>query len=209
MGLRSIAAAVLTALLVLAAGVGPAVAAGTHGAPAGAGSIAGRLLVAEDGMPDPRFAQSVIFMVKHDETGAFGIIVNRYVAARPLGEMLADLGHGVDGAEGVLRLHLGGPVQTDIGFVLHTADYEDEATIPVDGRYALNSGIGVLRAIARNGGPRRHLFAFGYAGWGPGQLEGELARADWFVVPAVEDVIFDDASGTKWRRCIDARGIDL
>lgn len=209
MGLRSIAGAALAALLVLAAGAGPADAAGTPGTPAGTESTAGRLLVAEDGMPDPRFAQTVILMVRHDETGAFGIIVNRYVAARPLAEMLEDMGHGVEGAEGVLRLHLGGPVETDLGFVLHTSDYEDEAAIPVGGRYALNSGVNVLREIGKGAGPRRYLFAFGYAGWGPGQLEGELARADWFLVPADEDVIFDDAFDTKWRRCLDSRGIDL
>ncbi len=211
MGLRSIAWAALAALLVLASGAGPVVAAGTPGEPteAESESLAGRLLVAERGMPDRRFAESVIFMVRHDETGAFGLIVNRYVAARPLAELLEAMGHAVEGAEGVLRLHLGGPVETDIGFVLHTADYEDEASIRVGARYALNSGIDILREIAMGAGPRRHLFAFGYAGWGPGQLEGELAREDWFVVPANEDVIFDEAVDTKWLRCVDARGIDL
>jgi putative transcriptional regulator len=201
MGSRSIAWAALAALLVLAPGAGPAAAT--------ADSIAGHLLVAEDGMPDPRFAETVIFMVRHDETGAFGIIVNRYVAARPLAELLEAMGQVVEGAEGVLRLHIGGPVEAEIGFVLHTSDYQDESIIAVGDRYALNSGVGVLREIATGAGPRRYLFAFGYAGWGPGQLEGELARGDWFVVPANEDVVFDDAYGTKWLRCLDARGIDL
>ena len=211
MGLRSIAEAAFAMLLVLAAATGPAAAAGTPGEPMEAGpeSIAGRLLVADRAMSDPRFAESVIFMVRHDETGAFGIIVNRFVIARPLGELFVDMGHEAEGAEGLMRLHFGGPVEIEIGFVLHTADYEDDSSIAVGGRYALNSGIEVLRRIAAGAGPRRYLFAFGYAGWGPGQLDNELQRNGWLSVPADDGLIFGGSHDNRWERAMAKLGINI
>jgi putative transcriptional regulator len=118
---------------------------------------------------------------------------------------------GVDptGAEGTVRVHLGGPVRPNIGFVLHSADYTGEDTIVVDDAMALTAGGKVFRAMVDGKGPKQSLIALGYAGWAPGQLEGEIAAGSWSTVPADLDVIFDDDYAGKWRRALALHRIDL
>jgi putative transcriptional regulator len=96
-----------------------------------------------------------------------------------------------------------------MGFVLHSSDYTGEGTIVVDGGVALSASLDVLKAIAAGKGPARRLFALGYAGWGAGQLEAELAARAWYVVPADEKLIFDDSPDDKWQRAMARRGVDL
>lgn len=173
-------------------------------------SVAGLFLVAAPQMSDPRFAETVIYMVEHNREGAFGLIVNRLAMAQDFAAFLAEVGVETDKApEGHALLHYGGPVDPQSGFVLHTADYADSATVPVDGRYAMTPGRAILRAIAEGRGPRRYLIAFGYAGWAPGQLEGEMAAEDWVTSSAEETIMFDRDYASKWRRAFDAHGISL
>jgi putative transcriptional regulator len=94
-------------------------------------------------------------------------------------------------------------VSPAVGFVLHTADFNGPDTQVVNDKMALTTEKSVLKAIAEGQGPRRRLFAFGYAGWGAGQLEGEIARGDWFNVPADEQLIFDEDLKTIWSRASD------
>lgn len=182
-------------------------------APAGADedgpSIAGQLLIASPSMGDPRFAETVIFMVKHDKGGAMGIVVNRPVAVAPLAEMLEATGQDATGVEGQIVVRTGGPVEQRLGFMLHSTDYKTEDSIQVTDRIALSTRPEVLADVAQGKGPRRLLLAFGYAGWGPGQLEGEMARRDWVTAPADDAIVFDDADVTKWQRASARRGIDL
>lgn len=165
--------------------------------------LAGQLLVAAPKMGDPRFAETVIYMVKHDESGAFGLIVNKAYGTGPIKEFLK--GFDIDGSNvnGNIRLHYGGPVAPAAGFVLHTTDYKGPDTQVVSDTLGLTMEKSVLKAIAEGHGPRLSLFAFGYAGWGAGQLEGEIARGDWFSAPAEEKLIFDEEQETKWTRASD------
>jgi len=172
-------------------------------------SLAGQLLVAAPGMPDPRFAETVIFMVRHDRTGAMGIVVNRPVGTMSLADVLNSTGQDAQGAEGEIVVHTGGPVGQELGFLLHSTDYKTEGTLQITDRIALSGRPEVMADVAKGKGPRLLLLAFGYAGWSPGQLEGEMMRADWFSVPADDAIIFDDNDQTKWRRAADRRGIDL
>lgn len=172
-------------------------------------SLAGQLLVAGPGMSDPRFAETVIFMIRHDRAGAMGIVVNRPVGVMSLEDVLRATGQDPEGAKGEIIVRTGGPVGQELGFVLHSTDYKTEGTQPVTGRIALTGRPEVMADVARGNGPRRLLLAFGYAGWSAGQLEGEMMRADWFSVPADEAVIFDDDDATKWQRASARRGIDL
>jgi putative transcriptional regulator len=197
--------ALAAAALFLAA---PAFAAPKEG-PATIESLAGRLLVAGPRMPDPRFAETVIFMVRHDETGALGVVVNRPVGRMPYAELLKALKLESEGVSGTATVHEGGPVERYLGFVLHSADVTLEGSWRVGTAYAFTADPALLSALGRGTGPKRALFAFGYAGWGPGQLEGEMARDDWLVIPADDAIVFDDAYTTKWKRAIDKRGIDL
>jgi len=173
------------------------------------GELTGQLLVATRKIGDPRFFHSVIYLVRHDETGAMGLVVNRVVGTRPLREVLQALDSTADGARGDIRVHYGGPVQPGQGFVLHSPDYAEYATLHVDNRAALTSTVTILEAIARGEGPRHRLFAFGYAGWAPGQLEAEIKAEAWVTVAADEALVFGEDVASKWRRAIAKRGVDL
>jgi putative transcriptional regulator len=149
----------------------------------GTTSLAGQLLVASPSIGDPRFHQAVILMVRHDQDGAFGIIVNRPIGEEPLARLLERLGEKETTATGEMRVFFGGPVQPELGFVLHSSDYRRDETINIDARVAMTSTREILRDIGSSQGPKQVLIAFGYAGWGPGQLEGELQRRSWSVAP--------------------------
>jgi putative transcriptional regulator len=174
-----------------------------------AGNLTGQLLVATPAIGDPRFARTVIFMVRHDRTGAIGIIVNRPVGDSPLAAILERLGLDAEGARGSVRVHYGGPVEPRRGFVLHTTDWSGRGTLEVGGRVGMTTSPDVFDAIASNRGPRLSLFALGYAGWAPGQLESEIARGSWIAAPADEALLFDDDHATKWQRATDRQVIRL
>ena len=166
--------------------------------PADTASLTGQLLIAAPTIGDPRFAHTVILMVKHDKQGALGIVINRPVGEQSIASLLEGTGEDVSGLEGNLRVFAGGPVQPDLGFVVHSAEYRRDETMNVDGRVAMTASRQILRDIGRHRGPQKTLFALGYAGWGPGQLEGEMARHDWFTTPEEPKLIFDDDREGLW-----------
>lgn len=174
-----------------------------------AGGLAGQLLVATDDIRDPRFHRTVIYLVRHDATGALGLVVNRPLGDVPLARVLEQFGAQEREAPGTLRVHYGGPVEPGRAFMLHTADYAGRETQVIKDGVAVTAHPDVLDALARGRGPRRTLFALGYAGWAPGQLEGELGRGAWIVVPADEALVFDDDAARKWDRAMARRKIDL
>jgi len=171
--------------------------------------LAGQILVATPRIEDPRFAKTVIYMVSHDREGALGLIVNRVIGSGPLKEFLRGFDIDAGALGGDIRLHYGGPVAPGAGFILHTADYKGPGTHVVDDRMALTTERGVLKAISEGRGPRLSLFALGYSGWGAGQLEGEIARGDWFSTPVDEDLVFGGDQSTKWNRARDKAGLKL
>lgn len=173
-------------------------------------SFAGKLLVADKSMLDPRFAQTVIYLVRHDEKGAFGLIVNKPLVKIPLADLLRQL--DVEGTEtqAELDLYFGGPVQGELGFVLHSRDFAAaKATATVQGGYAVSDVRQVLRAISEQKGPEKALFAVGYAGWAAKQLDAELERGDWSVIDADEDLVFDLPVSEKWPAALDRRSLKL
>jgi putative transcriptional regulator len=172
-------------------------------------SLAGQLLVAAPAMGDPRFRQTVILMVRHDRTGAFGIIVNRPVGEHPLADLLAALGQKDSGAAGRVRIFAGGPVDPERVFVVHSADYDRPDTLKIDGRVALTASLEVLRDLGSNQGPKQSLVAFGYAGWGPGQLEDELAKGAWFTTPQDAKLMFEQDRDKVWDDAMARRTQDL
>jgi len=173
------------------------------------GSIAGQLLIATPAMRDPRFDHAVILMVRHDRDGAMGIVINRPLGEKPLAELLAAFGAKDTPATGNVRIFLGGPVQLEAGFVVHSTDYRRPETLDVDARFAATSSREVLRDIANKAGPMKSLIAFGYAGWGPGQLEGELAHNVWYTAPADPGLVFDDDRDKVWEHATARRTQDL
>ena len=197
-------AALVVSLALLA--VAPPIAA--PAAPPGRG-LTGELLVASDEMRDPRFAQTVIYVVRHDATGAQGVIVNRPIGEVPLAVLLQQMGMSPRGATGVIRLHRGGPVDPLRIVVLHTAEYTGEGTVAVKDGIAITLEPQILRAIVDGKGPSRMLFAVGYAGWAPGQLEAEIDAGAWTRAVADRGILFDGDYDTKWERAVARRKIDL
>lgn len=175
-------------------------------------SLAGTLLVATESLTDPYFGGSVIYIVRHDVSGAFGLIVNRPMAEGQLSEVLEGLGIediGEQAKDRSILVHFGGPVEKAAGFVLHTFDFKGRESVSAGAGLALSTRVEVLRALAEGNGPRRLLFALGYAGWGPGQLEKEMERRDWLTSPFDEDLVFGDDAEAKWDRAMHAAGIRL
>jgi putative transcriptional regulator len=172
-------------------------------------SLKGQLLIATPAMRDPRFDRAVILMLQHDGDGAMGIVINRPLGERPLADLLAAFGDKDTKASASVRVFLGGPVQLEVGFVIHGSDYRRPETLDVDARFAATPSREVLRDIARNAGPMKSLIAFGYAGWAPGQLEGELARNAWYTAPADPGLVFDDDRDKVWEHATARRTQDL
>jgi putative transcriptional regulator len=173
------------------------------------GSLAGQLLIATPAMGDPRFARTVILMVRHDTDGAFGIVINRPIAERPLAELLAMLGDKDAPVAGEMRIVAGGPVQPELGFVVHSTDYSGPQTIDAGGQTAVTSSRDILRDIGSGKGPKKSFFAFGYAGWGRGQLEGEIKGGSWATAPAEQTLIFDEDREKVWDIAYGRRTQDL
>ncbi len=172
-------------------------------------SFAGRYLVALPEMTDPRFRETVIYLVEHDANGAFGLIVNRTMGEVALADLLDRLGIDPGKARGSLRIYYGGPVEPDVGFVIHSVMYRTKGTRLLGNHLAISPSLPVLRDLAAGRGPRHRLIAFGYAGWGPGQLEDEIARGGWAVIDGDPGLIFGRDDARKWQRALDLFGIDL
>ena len=168
-------------------------------------SLAGQLLIATPAMRDTRFDHAVILMLRHDQDGAFGIVINRPLGQRPMADLLG----AKDTASGNVQVFIGGPVQPNVGFVVHSTDYRRAGTLDVDGRVAMTSSLEVLRDIADKKGPAKALIAFGYAGWAPGQLENELARNVWDTAPEDPALVFDDDRDKVWEHATARRTQDL
>jgi putative transcriptional regulator len=161
-------------------------------------SLAGQLLVASPDIGDPRFERAVILVIAHDSDGAFGVTINRPVGMHPMGELLDAVGQKHGRVNGEVPIFAGGPIQEQIGFILHSSDYHDASTKPIGHGVALTSSAAILRDIARGKGPRKSLIAFGYAGWLPGQLEAEVDKHAWVVAPLDPKLIFDTAPDRLW-----------
>jgi putative transcriptional regulator len=175
----------------------------------GQSSLAGQILIASPALRDPRFDHTVILMVRHGAGGALGIVLNRPLGERPLASLLEAIGEKDSGITGSLRIFSGGPVQPEIGFVIHSTDYHRPETVEIDGRVAMTSSREILRDIVDQHGPQKTLVAFGYAGWAPGQLEGELAQRAWFTVAEDTKLIFDEDREKVWDDAVAHRTQDL
>ncbi|HEV2188339.1 MAG TPA: YqgE/AlgH family protein [Stellaceae bacterium] len=171
-------------------------------------SLTGQLLVAMPHMQDPRFARSVVYMCAYsEEAGAMGLVINKTIDALTLDELYAHLKIEPVRANRPQPVHFGGPVDPGRGFVLHSADYREEATLGITGDFAMTATIDILRAIGKGEGPRQSLLALGYAGWAPGQLDAEIQANGWLSVAADAGLVFDDADDSKWQRALKKLGV--
>jgi putative transcriptional regulator len=169
----------------------------------------GQLLIAMPGMGDLRFERSVIFMCAHSAEGAMGLIVNKPAPELSFADLLRQLKIPSGPDLGRERVHFGGPVEHGRGFVLHSAEYAVEgASLRVSGDFAMTATIDILQDMARGEGPKRALLALGYAGWGPGQLEGEIQANGWLTTAADPELVFGQRDGEKWEAALRSLSID-
>ena len=170
--------------------------------------LTGQLLIAMPGMRDERFVKTVIYMCAHTDDGAMGLVLNQRLESLTFSELMGQLDLDENHAPENVPVHFGGPVEAGRGFVLHTSDYQQDATLEVEKGVALTATVDILKAIAKGHGPRKSLLVLGYAGWGPGQLDMEIRANGWLQVPSDSELIFDADVDTKWERAIQRLGID-
>jgi putative transcriptional regulator len=200
------AAPALILLLLAAAPQAPAV---DFAAAPDSASVAGQLLVAEPELADPNFDHTIVLMFHHDAEGALGLVINRPYGKAPKAELLRRLGQEQPGVEGETTLFYGGPVQPDVGMVVHSTDYARPETKRVTPEIAVTSNPAALADLALGKGPRRAVAVLGYAGWAPGQLESEMAQGSWFTLPADPALVFAPDPGRAWTLAFGRKGIDL
>jgi len=165
-------------------------------------------LIAPPTISDPRFYKAVIYMVSHKEEGAMGIIINQPVKETKLENIINSEEIKDNSNIDNIPITFGGPVETKKGFVLHTPEFKDESTIKVNKNIFLTSTINILKSIVKGEGPKKSLFALGYAGWISGQLETEISNNGWLVAPGDSKLIFECKIEDRWNKAIKSIGVD-
>lgn len=171
-------------------------------------NLAGSFLISTVKMPDPRFAEQVIYICAHNEEGAMGLAINKVSPLFTMEQVLK--GANLPVPEDVLpAVHLGGPVEIESAFILFGPGYTTQYQMEISETVFLTRETKVLEDIARSRGPKKYLFVLGYAGWGPGQLEYELLDEGWLAMPSDNRIIFDVDDEEKWQMAAMKYGIDI
>jgi putative transcriptional regulator len=172
-------------------------------------SLKSQLLIAMPALEDPNFARTVTYICEHGDHGAMGIVLNRPTDLR-LADVLKHMEiEGGLGAAGEQVVYLGGPVEEERGFVLHTHTDPWDSTLPVTNEISITTSRDILEAMAHGDGPGRTLVALGYAGWGAGQLEKELQDNAWLSGPADQSILFELPPEQRWEAAAKLLGVDL
>src|SRR5579872_674022 len=183
----------------------------------GRGYLDGQMLISVPAMLDDRFARSLIYICAHSSEGAMGIVVNHPAPNINFSDLLVKLdvipeadSIRLPSRAEVVKVMRGGPVETERGFVLHSADFFIEnSTLPIDEGICLTATLDILKAIARGTGPASAILALGYAGWAPGQLEQEIQQNGWLHCPADPELLFGKDIEHKYERALAKLGVDL
>ena len=167
-----------------------------------------QFLIAMPHMHDQNFAQTLTYIVEHNANGAMGLVINR-PQSLSLADILEQLRPEMSPPVRCqhIPIHVGGPVQTDRGFVLHAPAGDYTSSIRL-GDLALTTSRDVLQAVAEGSGPVRMLVTLGYAGWGAGQLENEMAQNAWLNVSANLHIIFDVPPDERYPAALKLLGFD-
>lgn len=172
-------------------------------------SLSGQLLVAMPSMDDPNFERGVMLLCQHNDEGAVGLVVNK-AAEFPFAKVLEQLELSSDGdAIDQVPVLIGGPLQPERGFILHSADDGDwESSHKINAQWAITTSRDILVAMSDGKGPLPALLALGYAGWGAGQLEQELADNAWLTVAATPQILFETDIDDRWHAATRLMGFD-
>lgn len=171
-------------------------------------NLTGSFLISTPKMPDPRFAEQVIYICAHNEEGTMGVAVNRPNPFLTLEEILRSAQLPIPENK-LPPVYAGGPVEMESAFILYRSDYHAVNKLEVTKTISLSRENRILEDIAHDKGPDKYLFILGYAGWGPGQLESELIADGWLALPADDQIIFDAPDEEKWKAAALLYGIDI
>jgi putative transcriptional regulator len=172
-------------------------------------SLSNQFLIAMPNLRDPNFARGVALLCQHGEDGAMGIMINRLSEYR-LGDVLAqmnlrsELPNVIDSP-----VLIGGPVQPERGFVLHTPHGEWDSSFRISDSISVTTSRDILAAIAIGQGPERAIVALGYAGWSPGQIEHELRDNAWLTAPVDSTILFETPLDERWQASAALVGVDM
>ena len=172
-------------------------------------SLTHHFLIAMPSMADPHFAHTLIYICEHNDQGALGIVVNK-----PIDMTLSTLFEQInvplaDSGLRETKVHYGGPVQIDRGFVLHRPLGSWQSTLAINDGLGLTTSKDILEAVGHGDGPADVLVTLGYAGWAADQLEQEIAQNAWLTVAADADVLFSEPAETRLPAAMRLLGIDF
>lgn len=166
--------------------------------------LAPTLLLSMPQMQDPNFTRAVVLLCDHNENGALGLVVNRPTETRAAAAVQLDPAPARDGG---LTLWTGGPVEPQRGWILMAEKPDDAESVRVaDGVFLSTSPLLLKRLIETS--PDRTRVLTGYAGWGPGQLDAELAASAWLTVDVDANLLFDTPATEMWEAAIRRLGAD-
>ena len=171
--------------------------------------LEGQLLVASPGMLDPRFAETVILICQHNSDGALGLVLNKPAGQIKISQLLESLKITSSGITGDIQVRLGGPLEKDTGFLMYTDENHSKKSLCNSSGVTVSSNKEVLKKLGTEMSPNKLVLFFGYAGWGPNQLENELASEDWITVPAETSILFDQDIKSLWKNMSSKHAIDL
>lgn len=171
------------------------------------GWLTGQLLVAMPGLLDPRFEKTVSLVCSHGPDGAMALVLNRMFGELTFRGLLEQFDLTLSPEVPDRPVFYGGPVDPVRGFVLHSGEYKRDGTNVITPEISLTATVEILRDMSIGQGPLRSLIALGYAGWSPGQLDGELQSNGWLTAPMDEAILFDDNLENKWTRALGKLGV--
>jgi putative transcriptional regulator len=172
-------------------------------------SLSNQLLIAMPSLRDPNFARGVTLLCQHSDEGAMGLMINRLSEYR-LGDVLSQMNLNSDLAAVIeAPVLIGGPVQPERGFVLHSPQGEWESSFRISPDVCVTTSRDVLAAIAAGSGPHHSIVTLGYASWGPGQIEHELIENAWLTAPAADSILFRTPVENRWEAAAALVGVNL
>jgi len=171
-------------------------------------SLQGQLLIASPHMEDPRFKEAVIMICQHDSNSAMGVIINQQSDKINLSQLCETLDIGTPAFCGDQPIHIGGPVNSSRGFVLHSKDHMRPESVTLTNEIGLTSSIKILREISDGIGPKKAIISLGCAGWSAGQLDSEITQNAWLCLPSSSEIVFYKDIKQIWRKTYEILGVE-
>ena len=171
-------------------------------------NLTGKLLISMPSLEDERFYKTVIYICAHSSEGTMGIIINKKIDYDLYPDLLEQLGIDKPLSGKKLYIRYGGPVETGRGFVLHSDEVIQKETLSIGKGVALTSNVEFFEDLSKGKGPQNSIFALGYAGWGPGQIEKEIFANSWMTLSADSKFLFDEEVSNKWNKAYNLLGVD-